>query len=193
MDSSGGGLDHSAESNISSSDNDRLNSSPDNQVKNASGVGSVGKLHYVSNVTNTSSSFNYMQSFRMDSVAVKLCTIALRTTMMSWSLNRVKSWSCLMSAPMMRIGWRASLKVIRRGVACFPLVLYICCQTKWQPCLSEYLCVCVCEAESLFVCAHVYECECVLYKNPDIIYYTFFKNTTTTTTIVCIYFLFTLL
>ncbi|EDW85580.2 uncharacterized protein Dwil_GK23159 [Drosophila willistoni] len=33
MDSSGGGLDNSAESNISSSDNDRLNSSPDNQTK----------------------------------------------------------------------------------------------------------------------------------------------------------------
>jgi len=48
MDSSGGGLDHSAESNVSSSDNDRLNSSPDNQGKNTSGVGSGGKLHYVS-------------------------------------------------------------------------------------------------------------------------------------------------
>ncbi|XP_023172645.2 arfGAP with SH3 domain, ANK repeat and PH domain-containing protein isoform X1 [Drosophila hydei] len=44
MDSSGGGLDHSADSNISSSDNDRLNSSPDNQLKNA--AGSVSKLHY---------------------------------------------------------------------------------------------------------------------------------------------------
>lgn len=48
MDSSGGGLDHSAESNVSSSDNDRLNSSPDNQAKNPSGTGSGGKLHYVS-------------------------------------------------------------------------------------------------------------------------------------------------
>ncbi|XP_037953322.1 arfGAP with SH3 domain, ANK repeat and PH domain-containing protein [Teleopsis dalmanni] len=37
MDSSGGGLDHSAESNISSSDNDRINSSPDNQLKSMSG------------------------------------------------------------------------------------------------------------------------------------------------------------
>lgn len=52
MDSSGGGLDHSAESNVSSSDNDRLNSSPDNnQAKNPSGTGSGGKLHYVSDGT----------------------------------------------------------------------------------------------------------------------------------------------
>lgn len=51
MDSSGGGLDHSAESNVSSSDNDRLNSSPDNQAKNPSATGSGGKLHYVSDGT----------------------------------------------------------------------------------------------------------------------------------------------
>ncbi|EDW02273.1 GH19987 [Drosophila grimshawi] len=46
MDSSGGGLDHSAESNVSSSDNDRLNSSPDNPLKNPSVVGTGAKLHY---------------------------------------------------------------------------------------------------------------------------------------------------
>uniref|UniRef100_T1P7K5 SH3 domain protein n=1 Tax=Musca domestica TaxID=7370 RepID=T1P7K5_MUSDO len=45
MDSSGGGLDHSAESNLSSSDNDRINSSPDNLLKgpcSSSGVGGGG-------------------------------------------------------------------------------------------------------------------------------------------------------
>lgn len=46
MDSSGGGLDHSAESNVSSSDNDRLNSSPDNPSKTG-GPGPGGKFHYV--------------------------------------------------------------------------------------------------------------------------------------------------
>lgn len=45
MDSSGGGLDHSAESNVSSSDNDRLNSSPDNPSKTG-GAGLGGKFHY---------------------------------------------------------------------------------------------------------------------------------------------------
>ncbi|KPU77055.1 uncharacterized protein Dana_GF11212, isoform B [Drosophila ananassae] len=45
MDSSGGGLDHSAESNVSSSDNDRLNSSPDNPSKSG-GSGPSGKFHY---------------------------------------------------------------------------------------------------------------------------------------------------
>ncbi|XP_017087721.1 arfGAP with SH3 domain, ANK repeat and PH domain-containing protein isoform X2 [Drosophila bipectinata] len=45
MDSSGGGLDHSAESNVSSSDNDRLNSSPDNPSKSG-GPGPGGKFHY---------------------------------------------------------------------------------------------------------------------------------------------------
>lgn len=47
MDSSGGGLDHSAESNVSSSDNDRLNSSPDNPSKTGGGTGPGGKFHYV--------------------------------------------------------------------------------------------------------------------------------------------------
>ncbi|XP_020798450.1 arf-GAP with SH3 domain, ANK repeat and PH domain-containing protein 2 isoform X3 [Drosophila serrata] len=47
MDSSGGGLDHSAESNVSSSDNDRLNSSPDNPSKTGGGgSGPGGKFHY---------------------------------------------------------------------------------------------------------------------------------------------------
>ncbi|XP_017027197.1 arfGAP with SH3 domain, ANK repeat and PH domain-containing protein isoform X4 [Drosophila kikkawai] len=47
MDSSGGGLDHSAESNVSSSDNDRLNSSPDNPSKTGGGgSGLGGKFHY---------------------------------------------------------------------------------------------------------------------------------------------------
>lgn len=60
MDSSGGGLDHSAESNVSSSDNDRLNSSPDNQAKNASATGSGGKLHHVSDAVHLSKrSTNY--------------------------------------------------------------------------------------------------------------------------------------
>lgn len=39
MDSSGGGLDRSGDSNVSSSDNDRLNSSPDNLLKGTSGSG----------------------------------------------------------------------------------------------------------------------------------------------------------
>ncbi|KAH8254058.1 hypothetical protein KR032_008275 [Drosophila birchii] len=47
MDSSGGGLDHSADSNVSSSDNDRLNSSPDNPSKTGGGgSGPGGKFHY---------------------------------------------------------------------------------------------------------------------------------------------------
>ncbi|XP_034654234.1 arfGAP with SH3 domain, ANK repeat and PH domain-containing protein isoform X1 [Drosophila subobscura] len=45
MDSSGGGLDHSADSNVSSSDNDRLNSSPDNPTKGGPGTGPSGKFH----------------------------------------------------------------------------------------------------------------------------------------------------
>ncbi|KAI8119052.1 ANK repeat and PH domain-containing protein 1, Arf-GAP with SH3 domain [Lucilia cuprina] len=44
MDSSGGGLDHSADSNLSSSDNDRINSSPDNLLKGTST--SANKFNY---------------------------------------------------------------------------------------------------------------------------------------------------
>lgn len=48
MDSSGGGLDHSADSNLSSSDNDRINSSPDNLLKGTSTSTSGNKFNYVS-------------------------------------------------------------------------------------------------------------------------------------------------
>ncbi|KAM7342129.1 arfGAP domain of ASAP isoform 2-T2 [Cochliomyia hominivorax] len=46
MDSSGGGLDHSADSNLSSSDNDRINSSPDNLLKGTSTSTSGNKFNY---------------------------------------------------------------------------------------------------------------------------------------------------
>lgn len=48
MDSSGGGLDHSADSNLSSSDNDRINSSPDNLLKGTSTSTSGNKFNFVS-------------------------------------------------------------------------------------------------------------------------------------------------
>ncbi|TMW43691.1 hypothetical protein DOY81_011228 [Sarcophaga bullata] len=43
----GGGLDHSADSNLSSSDNDRINSSPDNLLKSSSTSTTTGnKFNY---------------------------------------------------------------------------------------------------------------------------------------------------
>lgn len=71
MDSSGGGLDHSADSNLSSSDNDRINSSPDNLLKGPSGVNSGG-VGVVGSAA-TGNKFNYVsiQSF-VTEIIIKL-------------------------------------------------------------------------------------------------------------------------
>lgn len=51
MDSSGGGLDNSADSNLSSNDNDRINSSRDNLLKSSSTTTIGNKFNYVSQIT----------------------------------------------------------------------------------------------------------------------------------------------
>lgn len=90
---------------------------------------------------------------------------------------------------MMRIGWRASLRGIRRGVACFPLVLYICCPTKGQHSSSVrlYNCVRVCLYEGVCASVHLYDWVHVLYKTKTRYYLLHFLIATTT--IICIIFL----